>query len=515
MGLMTHARSRTLRTLGAHWGLVAGLLITAGAGIATLRQPEFGDGQAYMIPNALHMMRTFDPFIEDEVHPPFFFLLEGIAFRLFGPHVETAHALSVVFSMVMVAAVYGLGAGLAGSSAGSMAALLVAAWPPFLVQTTLVRLDIPVAALSILTLLAAHRGWPAIYLLAGALAPLTKAPGILAPAVLSAMGTLGLWRPRFRQVFLWVPVIVYAAWLVACKVRFGWFLYPENVEDFSLLHNVRAGLDGWVYWVRRLVVDQWAWVPFSAAVLLGVRRGWRMAIPLAVCALCVVGAAAMPRMGAADGAAVGLFVVVAALCWARGGFWRIVPLLALALTLLFCTYHYRFPRYMLPAWPGLAICSAAALVRRRAGWPIVAVSAGLMISAAFSAEVWKMDKWSVHESTLGYRGTIRAHKAAIDYLRAAAGDLPIVAAGKAAEALSVPALGYVHAPLRVVGLTEGCDILRQSAYYLEISTRDRVLEKRVWPMLRSCGVRANRIMAEQWDGPYGEGTTGVYRLGLR
>lgn len=509
---MTLPRVPLPRAIGAYGGLVAAMAITAAAGMATLRQPEFGDGAAYMIPNALHMMHTFDPFIEDEVHPPFYFFLEGIAFRVFGPRIETAHALSLVFSLATVAAVYALGAGLAGPAVGSMAALLLAAWPPFLVQATIVRLDIPVAALSILALLAAQRGWPAVYLLAGSLAPLTKAPGVLAPAVLAAMGITGLWRPRFRRILLWVPVIVYAAWLVACKVRFGWFLYPENVEDFSLLRNPRAGLDGWVYWVRRLMVDQWAWLPFTASALLGAWRGWRLAIPASVIVACAAWATAMPRMAPADGAAVGLFLVLAIMAWSRGGFWRVLPLLALALALLFCTYHYRFPRYMLPAWPGLALCCAATLARRPAGWPIAVVSAAVMVLAAFSAEVWRMDKWSVHESTLGYRRTILAHKAAADYLVATAGDRPILAAGKAAEVLGIPALGFVDSPLHVIGLADGCDGVRRAGYYFEISTRDRALEKRFWPMLRACGMKAARVMTKEWPGPYGEGSTSVYRL---
>lgn len=491
------------------WGLVAGLGIVAAAGLLTMRQPEFGDGQAYMVPNALHMMETFDPFIEDEVHPPFYFMLEGIVFRIFGPRIEALHGLSLVFSLLAVAAVYGLGAGLAGAPVGGMAALLVAAWPPFLVQTTLVRLDIPVAAMSLLTVLAAHRGWAAVCVLAGSLAPLTKAPGVLSPGILAAMAAAGLWKPRFHKALLWIPLCVYAGWLVACKVRFGWFLYPENVEDFSLLRDPRAGLDGIAFWMRRLFIDQWAWVAFGGLVLADARkRPYLLALIGAGAGL----GAVLPRFGTVDGVALGTGVAVAVIGWRAGGFWRIFPLLAAGIVAVFFTYHYRFPRYMLPGWPGLALLCARGLSGTRLGLGATGLTGIMMVWAAFSQGMWNMQDWSRHESTFAYRSTVQATKTAAEYLYREANDRAVVAEGKAAECLTVAALGYVQAPLKVVAVDAPCPTLRSAGFYFQISTRSKALEKAAGRRFAQCGVRTTTVMANSWPGPYGDGNTGVYLL---
>ncbi len=498
-----------LRALPPRWGLVGGLVITCVVGFATIRMPEFGDGQAYMIPNALIMSRSFSPFIEDEVHPPFFFMLEGLAFRLLGARVEVLHGLCVAFSLAMVWAVYALGKGLASVRTGSLAAFLTATWAPFVVQTSLVRLDIPVAALSVLTLLAAHRGWATRYAVLGSMAALTKAPGVLPPATLAAVATVGIWRPPFRRGLLWIPVAVFGAWLVACKVRFGWFLYPENVQDFSLSRDPTRALGGIGYWVRRLSFDQGAFLPLALGFLL--QRRWRW-ILLALVGLGVAGTRALPGVGWAEGAALGLCAAMASRLWARGGFWRVLPLFALSLVLLFCTYYYRFPRYMLPAWPALALGCGEVLGRKRVGWTVAVVTGGLMVAAAFTERVWPLDTWSTHESTFRHLPFIRARKHAASWLQEHSAGRPILASGKAAEDLAVPALGYVTRPLAVVGPEAGCRAIGSCAYYYELSTMSGHLEKRVRQWLRTCRIRLVSIHVRHWRSLTGEGATAVFGL---
>jgi hypothetical protein len=436
-------------------------------------------------------------------------MVEGVAFRLLGPHVEVAHGLCLLFSLGAVAAVYALGAGLASPRAGSIAAVLLASWPPFLVQTTMVRLDMPVATLSVITLLAAFKGWPLAYVVLGSLAALTKAPGVLASAVVALAGTIGLFTPRFRKALLWVPVGVYATWLVACKLHYGWFLYPENVKDFSVLDRPWSALEGLAFWMRRLMVDQWAWVPMGAGVLAAAWGRWLLLMPLAA----GIGAAALiPGIHLAEGAAAGLFIALAALAVTRGGFWWVLPAFALAVMLLFSTYLYRFPRYMLLVWPGLAICCGFGLARWRFGLMVALLCAGLMGFNAFSDAIWRPDEWSGHESTFTYRQYVRCRKVAADYLQVVATGRRILAAGKAAEDLTVPALGYVDQPLSVTRSSFTCEDLAECGFYYELRTLDGETEEGMRLRLRRCDIRAIRRIGVEWRDSFGVGEAIVYSL---
>jgi 4-amino-4-deoxy-L-arabinose transferase-like glycosyltransferase len=474
------------------WGILPALILTLLSGITALKQPAYGDAQAYMIPNAQTMAATsFYPFIEGEVHPPLYFLIEAVAFRFLGERVEVAHALILFFAVVTVLATYALGTSLGGPLMGSVAALLVASWPPFLIQTRLIRLSIPLAAFSTLSLLSLQRGWAVFYVLFGACAALTKAPGILISGAAAVLGSLGLIRPRIAKRVLWVPVILYAAWLVACKLHYGWFLYPENVADFRF--SVAGILDGWSFWMKRLLMDQSAWILVMLAILFLAREGYRYLLPPLV--LGILGAVT-PGLSFLGTVSVGLFCTLFWYAWREAESWRLFAVVPLLFTLLFSPYHYQFPRYLVPAWPAMTLILTRIIVTRRLGLVVIPVFAGLLI---WSATMKTWHGWQHHECNANADDFVTGRKEAAQYLEINA-DQKLIIARKPADDLTNTAFGYVSKPLRV--LREGnlrrlrCGGIRRAHYYYQLPTQSGRSEEWMSDLMRSCRTRPEVVFGK-------------------
>ncbi len=476
---------RSLTRFANYWGLIIALALTAASGLSALRQPAYGDAQAYMIPNGQKMVSTsLYPFIEDEVHPPLYFMLEAVAFRLAGERIEVAHALIVILAIAAVLAIYGLGSSLAGPIVGSAAALLLASWPPFLIQTRLIRLSIPLTAFSLLTLLAAKRNWTAAFLLFGSAAALTKAPGVLVSGSVAFLAIVGLIKTRIPKVALVAPTVLFLVWLAACKVHYGWFLHPENTADF---HFTFLGMiDRWSYWARRLLVEQRAWIPMSVAVLLVSRHKWFLLVPpvlLSVVFWLVHGLLLLNGLG------VGLLVSLMLVAWSRGGTWRVLAVVSLLITILFAPYHYRFPRYLLPAWPAAALFIAHAVCTRKLTQLLVPVFAVFFVLSA-SERTWK--GWQHHECNLGDLDFISIRKETAQYLQQHAGEKVIIAR-KPADDLLNPTFGYTDRPLNVLRVEEladkGCKGIAEADFYYQLPTQSGRSEREMARRFRKCGFR--------------------------
>jgi hypothetical protein len=476
------------------WGVLPAVLLTLLSGITALKQPLFGDAQAYMIPNGQQMAETsFYPFIENEVHPPLYFLVEAVAFRLIGEKVEVAHGLILLFALVTVLATYALGSSLGGPLVGSIAALLVASWPPFLIQARLVRLSIPLAAFSTLALLALQRGWAVFYVLFGLCAALTKAPGVLVAGAAAVLASLGLIRTRIAKWILWIPVLLYGAWLVVCKLHYGWFLYPENVADFRF--SVVGIIDSWSFWTKRLLIDQNAWVLCVAALFFLARDRYRFLFPpLLLGAL----GAAVPGLSFISTVSVGLFGAFFWYAWNEKGSWRLLAATPLLFTLLFSPYHYQFPRYLVPAWPAMALILTRIYATRKLAMLLIPVCTGLFI---WSATMKTWHGWQHHECNSQAIDFVAARKEAAQYLETNAGN-GLIVARKPAEDLTNPAFGYVSTPLRVLREAEllqlGCRGVRRAHYYYKLPTQSGRSERRTFALIEDCRTRLRAVFRKMY-----------------
>jgi hypothetical protein len=311
---------------------------------------------------------------------------------------------------------------------------------------------------------------------------------VLIPAAAALFGSLNLVRTRIAKWVLWVPVGIYGAWLVACKLHYGWFLYPENVTDFRF--TAATIFVGWSFWTKRLLIDQHAWVLAAAGMLLLIWISRRHAVPpllFAVLGLIVPGLPFLHALSA------GLFVAFLWYGWNEKDSWRLMAAIPLFFTLLFSPYHYQFPRYLVPAWPAMTIILSRILLTRKQMLVVIPACIALFIWSA-SMKTW--DGWQHHECNLQDMDFIAARKEAAQFLEANAGQRVIIAR-KPAEDLTNPAFGYVSAPLRVLREEEllrlRCKGLRRAHYYYHLPTQTRRSERRMFTLMKSCRTQHNVV----------------------
>lgn len=174
-------------------------------------------------------------------------LIAGLAHTLFGPSVRAAQGAMIALSMLLAALAVLLASRALTSPAGPVfAGLLIA----FHLQLTFfaVTVDTPVpfavaANLALLPLASAHAGWAPGYFLAlpGALAAqLTRADGLLLPALVFGFALAGWWRGRLSARALVLMLALYVAgwsvWLVRNERAFG-TPFPSSMAEGVLLRD--------------------------------------------------------------------------------------------------------------------------------------------------------------------------------------------------------------------------------------------------------------------------------------
>jgi len=201
------------------------------------------------------MNHGFNPFLEKgggllnaQGRPPFFFELLALTWTIFGRSLPVTHLVIIGFSFLGLLFTYLLGRRLAGAQVGFWAAVLLFFSPLYFAQSGLLNYEIPLTALSMMTVYFAFTRKRLVYLISAACLVLTKETGmlILLPVVL----VVWLRHRKNGNVageLLWAasPVLAYLAWLIACRIYLGWFLFPSHLEIINLsspLHLVRVFL---------------------------------------------------------------------------------------------------------------------------------------------------------------------------------------------------------------------------------------------------------------------------------
>lgn len=425
-------------------------LLLLGLKWPTLSLPIWGDGQAYVVPDGLLLLEQPGRlFIPDEVHPPFYFRLLAETYRLFGTGLAVSHGLILVFAFLALLYTWRLGESYFGRGTGSAAALMLLLCPLFFCQAGLVRLAIPLTALSVMTLFYGLSARPLPLALCGAALVLTKHPGVFVAAGLLAGLLLAFFRPapagsvrpeklvpRRLLLAAALPITVFALWALLCRLNYGWMFHPENTADLGLEAVqvlARAG-----YWLRQLLLLKSMWVP---ALFL------------------VAGAGLMVRTGGRreDDASK-----------APGG-WALAATLGLPFLFFigfFSLYAFDFPRYLLPLYPALFILAAAGARKLTGRRPLVGLALLLALSLPLFVSGWFRDYTlprprEYYESDLAYGEVLAAKAAAAAWLEEHHPGKTILT-GKPALDLREPAFGFVSAPMTVIHLSRrrGLDLER-------------------------------------------------------
>lgn len=202
-----------------------------------LNLPYSWDVMNYIIPAAQYIYENgFSIFLWEysNGHPPFYFVLLGFVFKLFGNTQFVSHLVTVFFSFLSVYYTYLLGKFLFNRKIGIIASLLMFFYPTFFSYSGLSYLAMPLTALTIISIYYFVKGKISLYIIFSSLLVLTKERGIFVPAALLFYDVIKNRKINIRkQLILAIPLFVFGLWLLSNRLYYGSFLYPLNSTLFS------------------------------------------------------------------------------------------------------------------------------------------------------------------------------------------------------------------------------------------------------------------------------------------
>lgn len=228
-----------------HWLLLALLVVFAAFKIPTLDTPYFWDELGVYVPGALKMKdngtigllpSSLEP-LYSRGHPLLFVFSQASWFHLIGDTPAAGHAFSVLLALSTLAVFFYCAKDLFGASVALMASLLLAVQPMFFAMAGVVLPEMMLTLFTVPAVWAIVRNRWGIFALSGSLALMTKESAIVLPPV----GMLIIFADslRARQVFsaatfrkylfVTVPFMVYAVFLLIQKKQNGWFFFPEHM----------------------------------------------------------------------------------------------------------------------------------------------------------------------------------------------------------------------------------------------------------------------------------------------
>jgi 4-amino-4-deoxy-L-arabinose transferase-like glycosyltransferase len=235
---------------------------------SVLNLPYSWDVMNYVIPAAQHIFENgFTIFLWEygNGHPPFYFLLLGFVFKIFGNTQFIAHLVSVVFSFLAVYFTYLLGKFLFNRKVGIIASLLMFSYPTFFSYSGMSYLAMPLAAFTVMSVYLFLKGNKLLYVLISSFLVLTKEGGIFVPTALLFYRFLKNKKIDIKKDFIFgIPLLVFALWLLSNKLHYGTFLYPINSTLFSFgVANIFNG----IIVLKSLFFDYFKWILASFILL--------------------------------------------------------------------------------------------------------------------------------------------------------------------------------------------------------------------------------------------------------
>ncbi len=390
-----------------------------------LNLPFFWDEAGYYVPAAwdLYSAGSLIPTsVVAEAHPPLIPIYVAISWTMFGVTPIVARLAMVLWSAMALLGAYLFARRLTGPVGAVASTVLLAAYPIFFVQSTLVQLDMPVTTLSIWACWAIlnDRSSLAYFLLA--CAALTKGTGFLTGVGLAIFVLVA--DPISRALLakarnlVFIPVLCFGGWLIVHWYLSGSIFGGSNFVEYNLLSLITSPKRLAAAAVLRLWhltghVGLWGLVlPSVVIVWVNRKRICMKAEPLGRAALLVA---------CVGGIYLGAFTVIGGAVLAR---------------------------YMLPATALLIIflgCAASTLLSRKFIGLVF-----LLALAAFTTGLFTQPPYhTAFEDTLMYADFIKLHQQAIAMAEQKYPGQSFVTSWPATDELTKPYLGYVKQPLPI------------------------------------------------------------------
>lgn len=395
-----------------------------------LRLPFFWDEAGFYVPAAydlVHSHTLIPTTTIDTGHPPLPAAYLASWFAVSGWKPAVARIAELLLAAFALTNVFVLARRLTSIQVAIAATIATAVYPIFFVQSSLAHADLPAAAFTLwgLRLRFEKRIWPAQF--AFCLAVLSKETAVITPLALAAWE---LWhaqdesgRSRLARTVTWlVPLAPLLAWLAFHHSRTGRFF---GGSDFYR-YNVTQALSP---------------LRFLLALAL---RSWHLLGTMDMLALTGATLVAMRFPPVIDEA---------------GERQRIPVPVQLQFLLIMVAHVVTFSlfggalltRYLLPAYPLVIIIGMSTLRRRILlwQWP-AAVLVIFFVFALFFDPPYRF----APEDNLTYRDFVELHARAAHFLEQHESGNVVLTAWPATDELTKPYLGYVKAPVQVLGVPD-------------------------------------------------------------
>ncbi len=227
--------------------------------------PYYWDDFNYVIPSIDHVYKNAPTIFLWEYglgHPPFFFNLVGVIFKLSGDVLIVSHSIILIFSFLAVLFTYSLGKELFSRKVGIIASLLLIFTPIFVSYSSLFYLEMPLAALIIISVYFAVKNKPYLSVLFGSLAVLTKETAIV--AVFGILLAKLIKKERKSLVYI-TPIIVFLLLIILNKMHYDHFLFPISTSLINInpIKNVLVSITI----LKSIFFDQYRWILTSTLIL--------------------------------------------------------------------------------------------------------------------------------------------------------------------------------------------------------------------------------------------------------
>lgn len=172
-------------------------------------------------------------------HPLMFHFLAGTWINLFGNSLIAIHLFPLFISVLLLLTLYVAGGRLGGWQMGLFASLLMLIQASFLAQSAMVLPEILLAFFTLLTLISYVKGNYLLAGITGTFAVLTKETGIIIVSSILLYDFISklLQKEKFFSrknitglVWLCVPFLVMAGFLLIQYFQKGWFFYPQHLK---------------------------------------------------------------------------------------------------------------------------------------------------------------------------------------------------------------------------------------------------------------------------------------------
>ncbi len=180
-------------------------------------------------------------------HPLLFHFLAASWMKIFGESIFVAKSFALVVSILLLITVFLTGKSIFNKDSGLLAAILLFLQPVFLAQSSFILLEIFLALLGLLTLFFFFKKKWLLYALSGSALILTKESGlflIFALCIWQLVEFLLLKDEKMtfiklisRYLIILIPAYVFGLFLIVQKLTWGWFLYPNRLDDMVLNYN--------------------------------------------------------------------------------------------------------------------------------------------------------------------------------------------------------------------------------------------------------------------------------------